>query len=546
MPPSASSPAWQAVKQAAHRVADTHLRTLFSQDPHRAMRYSIDFPFASINYSRQRIDDNVLKALFDFARESDITGFYQAMMSGKPVNATEQRAVLHYALRAASTQSFYYQGRDIMPDIQKVKQQIADFSSGIRNGVYCGYTGKKFTDIVNIGIGGSDLGPHMVVDALKPFADRSLRMHFVSNVDPTHISETLRLCRPETTLFLIASKTFTTEETMANAHAAKAWFLESGAQNPELHFAAISTNFAATAQFGIKPERVFIFWDWVGGRFSLWSAIGLSIAISIGPEHFEQLLQGAAAMDQHAMQAEPHQNAPLVLALLGILNSEIYDMSTHAVLPYDEYLRLLPAFLQQMLMESNGKYISRKGDIVEWNTSQIWWGQPGTDSQHSFFQLLHQGTRNFSSDFIACAKSHNARQDMHQRLLANFLAQTEALMNGKNTEQVLGELQAQGYSPEHIQQLLPHKVFTGNRVSTTILLESLNPFTLGWLIALYEHITCMQGILWDIYSFDQWGVELGKQLARNILPAVKDINASDPKYDAATAALLQKYHQMKG
>jgi glucose-6-phosphate isomerase len=450
---------------------------------------------------------------------------------------------LHTALRADKNKTIMVHDESVIDKIDEVKKDIEIFSDGIRQGVIQGYSGKPFTDIVNIGIGGSDLGPHMVCDALRHFSQKNLNIHFVSNVDPTHISDTLSTCNPETTIFIIASKTFTTEETLANANAAKAWFLQSGGKDVSKHFVALSTNYEATAEFGIHPDRVFVFWDWIGGRFSLWSAIGLSIAISIGYDGFCKLLDGAFYMDMHMYNTPLKDNIPVILALIDIINTNCYSIPTQAILPYDEYLRLFPSFLQQMLMESNGKYITKGGNHVQWQTSPIVWGQPGTDSQHSFFQLLHQGTQIVNAEFIICARSHNPISDMHERLIANCFAQSAALMLGKSEQEVLIELQATGLSHQKIQELLPHKIFQGNRPSTTILMNELNPFTLGWLIALYEHRTFVQGVLWDICSYDQWGVELGKQLAKQILPSIKDEHHSG-HHDSSTNNLIEAYKAM--
>jgi glucose-6-phosphate isomerase len=429
-----------------------------------------------------------------------------------------------------------------MPEIHAVLDRMRVFSDAIRKGALRGYSGKTFTDIVNIGIGGSDLGPNMVCNALRYSSNRDISVHFVSNVDPTHLAETLRTCSPETTLFIISSKTFTTEETMANAFAAKEWFLQHGGSSWELHACAVSANIEKTSAFGIQSDRVFGFWDWVGGRYSVWSAIGLSIAISIGYEHFEQFLAGAHEMDMHMASEKIENNIPIILGLIDALNVICYDVHSHAIIPYDEYLRLFPAFLQQMMMESNGKSITRDGHEIVYHTSPIIWGQPGTDAQHSFFQLLHQGTEKVNTEFIACAKPLNPIGDMHERLLANCAAQSAALMHGKTQNEVMQDIAKSNMSDADKRALIPHKLFSGDRPSTTILLKELTPFTLGWLIALYEHRTFVQGIVWDICSYDQWGVELGKVMAASILPAVKDSSVVLETQDCSTEQLISTIH----
>lgn len=543
MPPSEQSSSWLKVKDSSQKTYKKGLKQLFQEDPHRAQSFTFKESFALIDISKQWIDSDLLNAALEFAQEHHIDSLFKQVYHGSIFNKTESRAVLHTALRAEKNDTIAVHDESIIEKIDEVKKSIQLYSDGIRQGIIQGYSGKPFTDIVNIGIGGSDLGPHMVCDALRHFAQKNLNIHFVSNIDPTHVSDTLSTCNPETTLFIIASKTFTTEETLANANAAKAWFLQSGGKDVSKHFVALSTNYEATAEFGIHPDRVFVFWDWIGGRFSLWSAIGLSIAISIGYDGFCNLLHGAYYMDMHMYNTPLKDNIPVILALIDIINTNCYSISTQAILPYDEYLRLFPSFLQQMLMESNGKYITKNGDPVQWQTSPIVWGQPGTDSQHSFFQLLHQGTQIVNAEFIICAQTHNPIEDMHERLIANCFAQSAALMLGKSEQEVLTELQASGFSDQKIQELLPHKIFQGNRPSTTILLNELNPFTLGWLIALYEHRTFVQGVLWDICSYDQWGVELGKQLAKQILPSIKDTYHSG-HHDSSTTNLIEAYKAM--
>lgn len=543
MPPTEQSPTWLKVKDFSQKTYKKGLKQLFQEDPHRAPSFTFKEPFALVDISKQLIDKELLNAALDFAQEHRIDSLFKQVYHGSIFNKTESRAVLHTALRADKNKTIMVQDESVIDKIDEVKKNIELFSDGIRQGIIQGYSGKPFKDIVNIGIGGSDLGPHMVCDALRHFSQKNLNIHFVSNIDPTHISDTLSVCNPETTLFIIASKTFTTEETLANANAAKAWFLQSGGKDVSKHFVALSTNYEATAEFGIHPDRVFVFWDWIGGRFSLWSAIGLSIAISIGYDGFCKLLDGAFYMDMHMYNTPLKDNIPVLLALIDIINTNCYSIATQAILPYDEYLRLFPSFLQQMLMESNGKYITKDGNRVQWQTSPIVWGQPGTDSQHSFFQLLHQGTQIVNAELIICAQTHNPIADMHERLIANCFAQSAALMLGKSEQDVLIELQATGLSHQKIQELLPHKIFQGNRPSTTILMNELNPFTLGWLIALYEHRTFVQGVLWDICSYDQWGVELGKQLAKQILPSIKDEQHSG-HHDSSTHNLIEAYKAM--
>jgi glucose-6-phosphate isomerase len=467
------------------------------------------------------------------------------MINGAILNVTEQRRVLHTALRTPKGKEIIIDGSDIMKDVHEVLGSIRSFSESIRSGAKKGYSGKQFTDIINIGIGGSDLGPNMVCNALKFYSRRDIAVHFVSNIDPTHLAETLKSCSPETTLFIISSKTFTTEETMANAMAAKEWFITNGGASWELHACAVSANLEKTQAFGIRPEYVFGFWDWVGGRYSVWSAIGLSIAISLGFEHFEAFLAGAHSMDNHMSETKEEDNIPLLLGLIDVLNSMSYDIRSHAIIPYDEYLRLLPAFLQQMIMESNGKSISIDGHELAHPTSPIIWGQPGTDAQHSFFQLLHQGTEKINTEFIVCARSLNPMGDMHDRLLANCAAQSAALMHGKTSQEVAQDLSTMSLGDEEKKTLIPHKVFTGDRPSTTIMLKELTPFTLGWLVALYEHRTFVQGYVWDICSYDQWGVELGKVLAKRILPAVKDATEISKVEDSSTEQLLKTMHMFR-
>ncbi len=540
------SPQFDALSAHYNTVKNLHLRELFSLENNRFNQFSLCFESLLVDYSKHRITDETMKLLVEFAESSGLNDAIESMFTGKKINTTEDRPVLHTALRNRSHTPVVVNGINVMPEVHAVLDKMKLFTQRVRSGEHCGYTGENITDIVNIGIGGSDLGPKMVTHALAQYSKRDLNVHFVSNIDATHLAETLRTLHPERTLFIIASKTFTTDETMTNAHSARSWFLSCGAAERDVadHFAAVSTNFPATAEFGINPDNVFIFWDWVGGRFSLWSAIGLPIALSIGFENFVELLEGAEAMDIHFRHSELGKNIPVVLALLDIWYINFFGTESHAILPYSEYLRLLPAYLQQAEMESNGKFVRRGGERVEWNTASVIWGQPGTDSQHSFFQLLHQGTRLIPCDFIATARSHNHLGNHQEKLMANFFAQAEALMRGKTAEEARTELEAAGHSEEAIAKLLPHKVFEGNRPSTTILLEELTPRSLGSLIAMYEHKIFAQGILWDINSFDQWGVELGKQLAKKILPElISDEQISS--HDDSTNGLIDAWKRMR-
>ena len=474
-----------------------------------------------------------------------LTDAMENMFAGKKINSTENRAVLHVALRNRSNKPVYVDGKDVMPEVNGVLQQMNDFSQRVISGDWKGYTGKTITDIVNIGIGGSDLGPLMVTEALRPYKNH-LNLHFVSNVDGTHIAETLKKVNPETTLFIVASKTFTTQETMTNAQTARSWFLElaGDAGFVRNHFVAVSTNEKEVARFGIDTKNMFRFWDWVGGRYSLWSAIGLSIACGIGFDNYIRLLEGAHAMDNHFRNSAFHENIPVILAMIGIWYNNFYGAETEAILPYDQYLHRFAAYFQQGNMESNGKYVDRNGNQVDYQTGPIIWGEPGTNGQHAFYQLIHQGTKLIPCDFIAAAINHNQVGDHHQKLMANFFAQTEALMVGKSEEQVTAELTAAGKSEDEIAELTPFKVFPGNVPTNSILVKKLTPETLGALIAMYEHKIFVQGIIWNIYSFDQWGVELGKQLAGNILP---ELEGDGPVigHDASTNGLINAYKKMR-
>jgi len=517
------------------------LRTLFAADPARFEKFSIAFEDILLDYSKNRITAETKALLVQLAKECGLEEAIAAMFSGERINVTENRPVLHTALRNQSGQPVYVDGKDVMPDVKRVLAHMRTFTEEILSGQWKGYTGKEITDVVNIGIGGSDLGPVMVTEALKAYKTR-LNVHFVSNVDGTHIAETLKAVDPETTLFLIASKTFTTQETMANAHTAKDWFLASGALQEDVakHFAALSTNTEAVRAFGIDTQNMFEFWDWVGGRYSLWSAIGLSISLAIGFDNFEELLKGAYEADVHFKETSFESNIPVILALLGVWYNNFFQAESHAILPYDQYLHRFAAYFQQGDMESNGKYIDRNGQQVDYQTGPIIWGEPGTNGQHAFYQLIHQGTKLIPCDFIAPANSLNPIGNHHQLLLSNFFAQTEALMNGKTEEEVVAELKKAGKSDQEIELLKAYKVFEGNRPTNSILFKKMTPRTLGRLIALYEHKIFVQGVIWNIYSFDQWGVELGKQLANQILPELSDANTV-MSHDSSTNGLINAY-----
>lgn len=517
------------------------LRQLFAEDSARFDKFSIAFEDILLDYSKNSITEDTRALLVRLAEECGLSEAIEAMFSGERINVTENRPVLHTALRNQSDQPIFVDGQDVMPDVKRVLAQMRAFTENILSGHWKGYTGKAITDVVNIGIGGSDLGPVMVTEALKAYKTH-LNVHFVSNVDGTHIAETLKAVDPETTLFLIASKTFTTQETMANAHTAKDWFLASGAleQDVAKHFAALSTNTQAVQSFGIDTQNMFEFWDWVGGRYSLWSAIGLSISLAIGFDRFEELLKGAYDADVHFKETSFESNIPVILALLGVWYNNFFQAESHAILPYDQYLHRFAAYFQQGDMESNGKYIDRNGEQVHYQTGPIIWGEPGTNGQHAFYQLIHQGTKLIPCDFIAPANSLNPIGNHHQLLLSNFFAQTEALMNGKTAEEVVAELKKAGKSDQDIEALKAYKVFSGNRPTNSILLKKMTPRTLGRLIAFYEHKIFVQGVIWNIYSFDQWGVELGKQLANQILPELNDDNRVS-SHDSSTNGLINAY-----
>lgn len=526
-------------------ISRKHLRDLFKDDPDRYEKFSIRFNDILLDYSKNRIDETTLALLIQLANECGLKDAIEAMFTGEAINETEGRAVLHTALRNQWNEPVKVDGEDVMPQVNGVLRKIEEFTNSVISGEWKGYTGRTITDIVNIGIGGSDLGPVMVTEALKAYKNH-LNLHFVSNVDGTHITETLKKVKAESTLFLIASKTFTTQETMANAHTARNWFLQEGASDADVakHFVALSTNEKAVGAFGIDTNNMFEFWDWVGGRYSLWSAIGTSIALGIGFDNFKLLLSGAHAMDRHFRETEFSQNIPVTLALLGIWYNNFFEAESHAILPYDQYMHRFAAYFQQGDMESNGKYIDRNGEAVAYQTGPVIWGEPGTNGQHAFYQLIHQGTKLIPADFIAPAQSHNPVGAHHTLLLSNFFAQTEALMNGKTYEEVVAELKDAGKSDEEIGKLAPFKVFEGNRPTNSILVKKITPETLGSLIAMYEHKIFVQGIIWNIFSFDQWGVELGKQLASKILPELQTKDKITG-HDSSTNGLINQYKEWK-
>ncbi len=536
--------AWADLQRHYDQVKDKTLKEHFSDEPQRPDRYGISFDHAHIDYSKNLINSETLRLLISLAKEMGLEQGIQQLLSGEKINATEGRAVLHTALRAPKGMRIEVEGQDVVPGVHEVLRRMADFVDRLDDGRWTSYTGLPIKDIVNIGIGGSDLGPMMVVEALRPYHVPERTVHFVSNVDGSDLTKVLAEVDPETTLFIIASKTFTTIETMTNAHSARRWFLKSAEeQDIAKHFVALSTNLAAATDFGIDPQNIFPFWDWVGGRFSLPSAIGLSIMVAVSPTCFKELLAGMHAMDRHFASAPLHENAPVILALLGIWYTNFFGSDTEAILPYDQHLRYLPTYLQQACMESNGKSVDRGGHPVTYETGPIIWGGAGTNSQHSFFQLLHQGTRLIPCDFIIPANPHHQLYRHHDLLVSNVLAQTEALMRGKTAEEARQELEEKGLDPSTLEQLLPYKIFEGNRPSTLIMLKKLTPFSLGWLISLYEHRIFTRGYLWNIFSFDQFGVELGKSLAKEIEPELSGGVSSD--HDASTSAAIERFRQWK-
>ncbi|EMQ7285159.1 glucose-6-phosphate isomerase [Escherichia coli] len=539
--------AWQALQKHFDEMKDVTIADLFAKDGDRFSKFSATFGDQMlVDYSKNRITEETLAKLQDLAKECDLAGAIKSMFSGEKINRTENRAVLHVALRNRSNTPILVDGKDVMPEVNAVLEKMKTFSEAIISGEWKGYTGKAITDVVNIGIGGSDLGPYMVTEALRPYKNH-LNMHFVSNVDGTHIAEVLKKVNPETTLFLVASKTFTTQETMTNAHSARDWFLKAAGDEKHVakHFAALSTNAKAVGEFGIDTANMFEFWDWVGGRYSLWSAIGLSIVLSIGFDNFVELLSGAHAMDKHFSTTPAEKNLPVLLALIGIWYNNFFGAETEAILPYDQYMHRFAAYFQQGNMESNGKYVDRNGNVVDYQTGPIIWGEPGTNGQHAFYQLIHQGTKMVLCDFIAPAITHNPLSDHHQKLLSNFFAQTEALAFGKSREVVEQEYRDQGKDPATLDYVVPFKVFEGNRPTNSILLREITPFSLGALIALYEHKIFTQGVILNIFTFDQWGVELGKQLANRILPELKD-DKEISSHDSSTNGLINRYKAWRG
>lgn len=540
-------PAYSQLQDHYNELKDRHLRDLFADEPDRFATFTRQFEDILLDFSKNRITDETLSLLLQLAQQAGLTEAIGKMFSGDAINQTEGRAVLHVALRNRSNTPILVGGKDVMPEINDVLARMKSFTERVRSGAWTGYTGAAITDVVNIGIGGSDLGPVMVTEALKLYADdQKLRVHFVSNIDGTHVYETLQTVRPETTLFLIASKTFTTQETMTNAQTARQWFLDNGGPENDIakHFAALSTNKQAVEKFGIDAENMFGFWDWVGGRYSLWSAIGLSIALYVGFDNFEELLAGGHAMDEHFRDTPPDRNLPVVLALVGIWYNNFFGAQTHAILPYDQYMRRFAAYFQQGDMESNGKSVDRNGQPVDYQTGPIIWGEPGTNGQHAFYQLIHQGTKLIPCDFLAPAVSQRPIGEHHTILMANYFAQTEALMNGKTEPEAADELRKVGRSETEIAALAPFKAFPGNRPTNSILFKQLTPRTLGSLIALYEHKIFVQGIIWNIFSFDQWGVELGKQLASRILPELQD-DAPVSTHDSSTNGLINVFKTMR-
>lgn len=538
--------AWKKLQVHYRTMKNRAMKDMFLKDPRRFDKFHITFEDMTVDYSKNIVTEKTMNLLLDLAHECRIKDAIEKMFSGDKINETEGRAVLHIALRNRSNTPIYVDGKNIMHKVNTVLEQMRRFSTSIINGEWKGFTGKPVSDIVNIGIGGSDLGPLMVTETLKPYWKPHLHTHFVSNIDGTHITQTLNKLSPETTLFMIASKTFTTQETMTNAHTARRWFLDSAKDESFIknHFVAISTNEKEVLKFGIDKENIFRFWDWVGGRYSLWSAIGLSIACTIGFDNFIEILDGAHSMDNHFRNTPFEKNIPVILALIGIWYNNFFNAETEAILPYDQYMHRFPAYFQQANMESNGKSVDRQGNEVTYQTGPIIWGEPGTNGQHAFYQLIHQGTKLIPCDFIIPAISHNPVGEHHLILLSNFFAQTEALMKGKTREEVLKELKAAGMDDEGIKMLLPFKVFKGNRPTNSILVRKITPRTLGSLIAMYEHKIFVQGIIWNIFSFDQWGVELGKQLAKKILPELRN-DSIISSHDSSTNGLINRYKELR-
>jgi glucose-6-phosphate isomerase len=537
---------WEKLNEHYQRIKDVHMLSLFAENPRRFGQFHIRWNDLLVDFSKNRVVARTLNLLIELAKACGLEDARAKMFSGDPINETENRAVLHVALRNRGNSPILVDGKDVMPEVNAVLTKMENFCARLHSGKWQGYTGKRITDIVNIGIGGSDLGPVMVTECLKPYAVPGLFVHFVSNVDGTHLVETLKKLNPETTLFMVASKTFTTQETMTNAYSARQWFLNQAKDPAHIakHFVAISTHAEKVSAFGIDKENMFVFWDWVGGRYSLWSAIGLSIACAIGYENFCQLLAGANEMDRHFESAPFEKNIPVVLALISLWYNNFFGAQSEAILPYDQYMHRFAAYFQQGNMESNGKSVDRSGKQVTYQTGPIIWGEPGTNGQHAFYQLIHQGTKLIPADFLAPALSHNPIGRHHVILLSNFLAQTEALLRGKSEAEVISELKRDGLSAEQIERLCPHKVFTGNRPTNSILFTQLTPRVLGSLIAMYEHKIFVQGVIWNIFSFDQWGVELGKQLAQKILSELEG-KAPDGSHDSSTKGLIDAVKAMR-
>ena len=539
------SQAWHKLTLHYLEMQAVPMRQLFEEDPQRFNKYHLQFEDMLVDFSKNMLTEETLADLLRLADECNLTEAIEAMFSGQNINQTEGRPVLHVALRNRSNRPIFANGKDVMPEVNNVLEQIKSFSGRLLSGEWKGHSGKAITDIVNIGIGGSDLGPLMVTEALRPY-HKNMRPHFVSNIDGTHLAETLKRVDADTTLFIIASKTFTTQETMTNAESAKGWFLEKTNQRGDVakHFVAVSTNEKSVKEFGIAPENMFVFWDWVGGRYSLWSSIGLSIACTIGFENFIELLDGAHAMDNHFKDEPSYKNIPVILAVIGIWYNNFFDAQSEAILPYDQYLHRFAAYFQQGNMESNGKSVDRNGQPVLYQTGPVIWGEPGTNGQHAFYQLIHQGTKVIPCDFLAPAVSHNPMGDHHLILLSNFFAQTEALMMGKTEEEVKAELKSKGMTEEEISIHVPYRVFTGNKPSNSIMFKLLTPRVLGSLIAMYEHKIFVQGVIWNVFSFDQWGVELGKVLAKKILPELSsetEVNS----HDSSTNGLIGYFKRLK-
>lgn len=541
-----TTPAWKTLTAHAAKMKKAKMTELFAQDADRFRKYAHHFNDVLVDFSKNIITEETVNSLINLANECRLKEGITALFEGELINQTEHRSVLHVALRNFSDRPIYSEGKDVMPQVNAVREQMKAFCTKVHDGEWQGYTGKKIRNIVNIGIGGSDLGPFMVTEALRPYWVQGIQAYFVSNIDGTHITETLKNLDPEETLFLVASKTFTTQETMTNAHTARDWFLAAAGNEAHVakHFVALSTNEKEVVKFGIDKANMFQFWDWVGGRYSLWSAIGLSIALVIGFGDFEELLKGAHAVDEHFRTAEFNENIPVLMALVSLWYINFFGAQTEAILPYDQYMHRFPAYFQQGNMESNGKSVDRNGEEVDYKTGPIIWGESGTNGQHAFYQLIHQGTQLIPCDFIAPAQSHNPVGDHHVKLLSNFFAQTEALMNGKGEEEVEQELLRAGKSPEEVARIAPFKIFAGNRPTNSILVKKITPFSLGELIAFYEHKIFVQGVIWNIFSFDQWGVELGKQLANKILP---ELETAQPvrTHDSSTNGLINAFKEMR-